>query len=93
MFNKEFTVRYFKGFKGLYVPFIFLGLSCKVVVVELGPDELWRFVGEWIVLDQLQDLSLSSHQSVDQVNKPGVVLVAAQSRKPHLPVQARLMRG
>lgn len=69
------TISYY--FKELPVPFIFLGLSCKVVVVELGPDELWWFVGEWIVLDQLQNLSLSSHQSVDQVNKPGVVLVAA----------------
>lgn len=51
MFNKEFIVRYFKGFKGLYVLFIFFGLFCKVVVVEFGFDEFWRFVREWIVLD------------------------------------------
>ena len=36
---------------------------------------------------------LSNQQPIYQVDKPGVMLVATQCSKPHLPVQTRLMRS
>ena len=62
-----------------------------MVVVERSAHIVGRLVGEGVVPHQLQDLGLPGQQAVDQRHEPGVVLVVAQRREPHLPVQPRLV--
>ena len=70
-----------------------LGVTAgEVVGVEYCTDVLGGFVGEGVLLDELEDVPLVGEQAVDEVEQPRVVLVAPQSGKPHLPVQARLVR-
>ena len=55
-------------------------------MVEGGADIVGRLVREGVIPHELQDLRLGAEQTVDQRDKPGVVLVVAEGRKPHLPV-------
>ena len=44
------------------------------------------------VIRRVRTLRLVVEQTVDEVDEPRVVVVAAERREPHLPVQARLVR-
>jgi len=65
----------------------------KVVLVQLCTDVLGRLGGEGVVLDKVHDGGFIVEQAVGQVQEPGILLVGAESRKPHLPVQTRLVGG
>src|SRR5258708_1668984 len=64
----------------------------EVIAVDAGANEMWWRCREWIFPQQLQDIGRSLEQTFQQAHEPGVLLVIAKRREPHLPIQTRLMR-
>jgi len=65
----------------------------EVIGKELSLDILGWLVRKWVILHEAEHSGFIFQQTVEHHNKPVVVLVGAQSSKPHLPVKSRLMRS
>src|SRR5262249_26718475 len=63
----------------------------ELVLIKDDADEFGRSVGERVFREQGQHLRLAFEKLFDERFKPRVEV--PQCRKPHLPVQTRLVRG
>src|SRR5262249_27090353 len=63
-----------------------------VVVDDTCTDEFRRRVWKRILLEQCQNVRRSLEQAVQELHEPGIASIGPQGRKPHLPIQPRLVR-
>ena len=67
--------------------------ASEMVVVEHCADIAGRMAVERVVTQKAQDIWRAFHQPHEETDEPRIALHITQSREPHLPVQARLVRS
>ena len=64
----------------------------KAIPVKQGAKILWRVRRKRIALDQFEHLAVVLQQAPAELLEPPLPYETAERRKPHLPIQPRLMR-
>src|SRR5215469_5213538 len=62
------------------------------ITIKNGPDEAWRFVRERILPKQSQCAWVVVQELPNQMKRPWIIRGRVHGRKPHLPIQPRLIR-
>src|SRR4029077_6832094 len=64
----------------------------EAIAIEHGPDFARGAALKRIAFEQREHGRRSFEQTLTELLEPGLIVVAAERGKPHLPVEARLMR-
>src|SRR5262245_37468793 len=65
----------------------------EMILIQHGPNEAWRLLRERISFQQRQHFGLPLQEPHAKIDEPGIAADVAEGGKPHLPIQARLVRS